>query len=748
MRRSRSGSYCLTFTPRCTTPTGRVGAAANAAGAAVPFVIGGVNQVGLNFNMAGTGLVPFAPGNVIGAATSNQSGGPEAAIADLAFNTPIYAAEVVKRNVFAGLTFDANDTTQFMMNLFGGQTESNDYNQRGIPHLSGIWNGRVYNTNPYLPASVRQAMLDQGVDSFILQKQGTVVDTPGNWNENEERHNQFESWTLQLGVDKDLGDNWRMQARLQRGATDRYTTVLNEVRVDREFLAIDAVEVYTDRRDANADGIIDLIPESLRGTGNIICNVQRYNPTPAQLQAAVAGQRFPQPISDTSLGGPTDLVPIPGPVGPDAIPNCVPMNVFGQGNVSQAAHDYAVSQKEGVGTVTQEFAEVLFTGDIWEGFGPGPFSMAGGFTYREQSFFQYGLPREIEFYGPPLNAPSIGIRGFPGGFTTGSANLHEFSTVPAIEGGYDVWEAFTEFNLPLWESDSGNQRLEIDVAGRHSDYSTSGGIVSHKTGINLQVAAGWRLRATVSRDVREPTFAERFNLQGGGGMVSDPLLPATAPPVQITVTSGGNPQLSPEEADTTTAGFVYQNRGGGLQVSVDWYDIKLSEAIGQVGAQNIVNGCAQGRQNLCEFVTRDANNVIGNVRDVFQNINEARVRGIDYELLFNTEPNFAVGAERSTDLPLPRRPLARGEHHAARWPDARLSRHRGPLVRARHQAARERALLDRRLGREPAAALYAGDAPRRRREPGTGGGRRRAELGAMGARHDVRAAADGRVHDR
>ncbi len=163
-------------------------------------------------------------------------------------------------------------------------------------------------------------MLDQGVDSFILQKQGTVVDTPGNWNEDEERHNQFESWTLQLGVDKDLGDNWRMQARLQRGATDRYTTVLNEVRVDREFLAIDAVEVYTDRRDANADGIIDLVPEAQRGTGNIICNVQRYNPTPAQLQAAVAGQRFPQPISDTSLGGPDRSRADPGPGRPGRDP--------------------------------------------------------------------------------------------------------------------------------------------------------------------------------------------------------------------------------------------------------------------------------------------------------------------------------------------------------------------------------------------------------------------------------------------
>jgi outer membrane receptor protein involved in Fe transport len=638
------------------TPTGRVGNGANVNGTTVPFLLNPTtNAVGMNFNLAGNTLVPFVAGNPVSTATTNQSGGPEAAIANLAFNVPVYAAEVKKRNAFAGLTFDANDTTRYLLNLFGGQTESNDYNQRGIPHLSGIWNGRIYATNPYLPATVRQAMVSGGVDSFILQKQGTVIGMAGNYNDDEERHNQYDSWTLQLGVDKELNDNWTMQARIQRGATDRYTTVLNEVRVDREFLAMDAVEVYKDRRDANTNGVIDLVAEADRGTGDIICNVQRYNPTPAQLQASVAGKLYPQPIGDTSLGGPTDLVPIPGPVGPDAIPNCVPMNVLGQGNVSQAAKNYVTSQKEGVGTVTQEFAELLFTGDIWKGYGPGAFSMAGGLTYRDQSFFQYGLPREIEYYGPPLNAsygpgvapetfpPDLGIRGFPGGFTTGSANLHEFSTVPAIEGGYDVWEAFTEFNLPLYESDSGNQRLEVDVAGRYSDYSTSGGIVSHKTGVNFQVAAGWRLRATVSRDVREPTFAERFNLQGGGGAVFDPLLPAGSPQVQITVTSGGNPDLSPEEADTTTAGFVYQNKGGagGLQLSIDWYDIQLSEAIGQVGAQNIVNGCAAGRQNLCPYIVRDSSGAIGNVRDVFQNINEARVRGIDYELLFNAEPNFA-----------------------------------------------------------------------------------------------------------
>ena len=87
--------------------------------------------------------------------------------------------------------------------------------------------------------------------------------------------------------------------------------------------------------------------------------MQRYNPTDAQLQASVANIRVPAAQGDDSLGNgdPTYPVPIPSPVGPDAIPNCVPMNIFGQGNVSDAAAAYAVSEKSGVGAVTQEFAD-------------------------------------------------------------------------------------------------------------------------------------------------------------------------------------------------------------------------------------------------------------------------------------------------------------------------------------------------------------------------------------------------------
>jgi outer membrane receptor protein involved in Fe transport len=202
-----------------------------------------------------------------------------------------------------------------------------------------------------------------------------------------------------------------------------------------------------------------------------------------------------------------------------------------------------------------------------------------------------------------------------------------------------------EFNLPLWES--GPRRLELDLAGRRSDYSTSGGISSYKTGVNLSIAEFLRFRATSSRDVREPTFSERFDLQGGGGRVNDPVFNNAS--VEITTVSGGNEFLRPEKADTTTAGFVFESsRLAGFQFSVDWYEIDLKDAVGQLGAQVIVNECSQGVPGRCDLISRDPlTNAIGSVRNVFLNIDSAKVRGLDYELLFNTEPNFARNQSES-----------------------------------------------------------------------------------------------------
>ena len=72
-------------------------------------------------------------------------------------------------------------------------------------------------------------------------------------------------------------------------------------------------------------------------------------------------------------------------------------------------------------------------------------------------------------------------------------------------------------------------------------------------------------------------------MQGGGGRVNDPLKGNAS--VEITIATGGNPDLRPELADTVTAGFVFQPKKiKGLQLSVDWYDINLKDAVGQFGA--------------------------------------------------------------------------------------------------------------------------------------------------------------------
>ena len=173
--------------------------------------------------------------------------------------------------------------------------------------MASPWTTQIFVDNAYLPAAVRQAMVAQGVNNFVMEKQGQWLGQSGNWGDSEDRHNQFDSWTFQLGLDKDIGDNWQMQARIQRGATDRLSQVFNEIRVDREMLAVDAVEVYNDRRDLTgdtidpatgnytgaADGRPDLVNPALRGTGTILCNVQRYNPT--QAPAPSSGGQYPRP---------------------------------------------------------------------------------------------------------------------------------------------------------------------------------------------------------------------------------------------------------------------------------------------------------------------------------------------------------------------------------------------------------------------------------------------------------------------
>lgn len=604
-------------------------------------VISGTRTVldGMVFNREGTAVMPFREGAFTSrgfGGLNTTSGGPEAELAYKAYGAPVTGQEVAGRSLFSAARYQFTDNLSGYAQAVIGRSENGGTNDRasttGIT-MRSIWGPRIARDNAFLPDYVRQVMIDNNIQEFTLNRDGAI---PGvrDIGINSRDDNTFTTQTYTVGFDYEFGNSWSVGGSYSDGQTERLTHTYEMDRVDRMFLAMDAV-VHPD-------------------TGAIVCrvNLPQYSPTEAQLRAAG--------LASGKTNSQTDQDPVPqpleSPIGLDGtVEGCVPYNVFGHGNISEDAIDYIGTLKKSVGIVEQDFAEILATGELFEGWGYGPISMAAGLTWRESGFSDEAFPTEVDVLGPPLNVPSLGIRGIPGGYTGGSPNLHKFSTVPKISGEYNVWEWFSELQVPLWESASGVQRVGSSLAFRQSDYNLSGRVEAWKVGIDAEILEGLRFRATQSRDVREATFSERFDAQGGGAGVDDPVLGLDN--VGITVVASGNPNLRPEIADTRVFGVVFSPQwewAQGLSVSADWYEVDIADAISQIGTQDVVDRChLQGIQEQCVNIERDP--VTGGITRVFRrffNQDKAVVEGIDFELTYRAEPNFFDNQSESLSVRL------------------------------------------------------------------------------------------------
>lgn len=581
---------------------------------------------GMVFTDDGTGVRPFVKAPVyagpLDPGTTNSMGGdpnnPEFKVSSKGINA-VNGREVVNRSAFVGAQYQFTDQLTGFVQALAGRSESRFTNNTGGLNFDGSWHGKIFRENPFLPASVQQAMDDAGVDLIQVWSNERPTN-PNNLDYGFEESGVFTTETYQAGFDYEFENGWELRASYQTGESHRATGIFNEQRVDNTYLALDTV--------------VD------PATGSYMCNIHNFNPTVAELAASVSDRLASPGGVPGGTAGATTTAPLGSPIGLDGtIERCTPLNIMGLATSSVAAKEYINTPKKGDGIVDQDFAEVLLTGELHEGWGYGPVSFAAGLTWRDQSFNDQALPTEVDVLGPPVNVPELGIRGIPPGYTAGSSNLHARSTVPNVGGGYDVTEWFGEVNAPIWESSSGEQRVGGSLAFRQSDYSNlSKSLDSWKLGLDFQVFEDLRFRFTRSTDIREATFSERFDTQSTGTNLIDPFLNGVT--YATTVTSGGNPGLRPEKAQTNVAGFVYRPSWlQGLSLSTDWYDIKITDSIDQLGPQRIVDECFQGNQVLCAQLVTDQG-AIGRIFDVFLNVAKARVKGVDFELTYNMEPNF------------------------------------------------------------------------------------------------------------
>lgn len=576
---------------------------------------------GLTFTDDGTALRPFELGNIVSGGpptTRYTSGGPESVRYSDATLPPVTGNGVDNRSGFAALQFRVSDNLSVYGQALIGRTESFNTSQQSTFAMTAPWFETIYRENPYIPASVAAIMDAEGRTSFRLDKVGSYRgDLEAGAGEFTRQVFKTESYTV--GFDFTLANGWDLRGSYQNGQSDKGGGEYHSLRVDREGLARDAV--------------ID------PATGNIVCNVQLYNPTPAQLAAA------PEIQGRTAKRGETDLgTPLVSPIGLDnAVSECVPYNAMGAGNMSQAAWDYIhKGSKTNDSWVKQDSAEVLLLGEVFDGWGAGALGFATGLTWREQSFHDEYPDVAIDVLGPPVNSPLLGIRGIATAYTGGTANLHHFSTISLLDGKYDVFEMFGELNVPIWASGDGNRSLGTSVAARRSDYSSSGEQDSWKVGLEWQAYRDMRLRATRSRDVREASFQERFDAQTGGTLIDDPVTGLQN--VNVTFRRGGNPNLRPEEADTTVFGIVYEPAyAEGLRMSLDWYEIDIAGAVDSITEQQIVDQCGaaqDGPPEICALIIRDANNIPVQVGAPFLNLSTSYAEGVDFEVAYNTDVNL------------------------------------------------------------------------------------------------------------
>ncbi|HKQ82853.1 MAG TPA: TonB-dependent receptor [Steroidobacteraceae bacterium] len=319
--------------------------------------------------------------------------------------------------------------------------------------------------------------------------------------------------------------------------------------------------------------------------------------------------------------------------------DCVPIDIFGDGSPSDAALAYVTgTNKYKVVNDALEFGAEI-AGDLFD-LPAGPLSTAFGASYRRQTIEQTSTS------DPSITVDATGVRG------VGSTKAFTVTNFGTADGSANAKEVFVEASAPILHELPLIERLELNGAARYVDYSTFGGKSVWKAGMVYQITPDFRFRLTRSRDIRAPSLYNQFS--GQQTVVETLLDPLTGVQGTTLQTGGGNPDLDPEKADTLTFGLGFQPSSiPGLRFSVDYYDVKIEDAINTVTGQSILTAChGSGYTDpLCSLVTRPlpisdtsaANfpTAINSLTDI--NIGSLRTKGIDFEASYSTAPRFVPG---------------------------------------------------------------------------------------------------------
>ena len=335
-------------------------------------------------------------------------------------------------------------------------------------------------------------------------------------------------------------------------------------------------------------------------------------------------------------------------LGPESVceadPQCVPLNIFGgPGTITPAMLNYIQPIIHDESENNLQLVSANLSGDLFD-MPAGPLAFATGFEHRNLD----------GYYSPD----ALTVAG-------------EYNGVPSLptSGEYDVDEYYAEFNVPIYAA--GESKLDLSAAARYSDYSTFGGETTGKLGLRWQFSDQFLLRGTYAEGFRAPSIGELFGSASRfDATLDDPCLigldgsppeancsafgvPAGAAQSngQISVTTGGNPNLEPELADSYTVGFVFSPGFGSdtawsqrLDIEATYYNHQIDGAVQAIDAQTQLDLCVAAGPGspFCEGITRASTGGINGFANRLQNFGSIETDGFDVDV-FWTLPQFDFG---------------------------------------------------------------------------------------------------------
>ncbi|WP_374470518.1 TonB-dependent receptor plug domain-containing protein [Phenylobacterium sp.] len=424
--------------------------------------------------------------------------------------------------------------------------------------------------------------------------------------------------------------------------------------------------------DTDGDGIFDTVTGTFnRRLTEVGPRISEFNFFGFQLQAGLRGKldfvngqwetflQYGNTHGANSLLGDTSLARIQqglllnaaGTACQDPSNGCVPINLFGRGNISAAAANFISTRINSSQDYQQIVASGFVSGDTSNFFSlpAGGVGFALGAEYRSDEF---------DF------RPSQDLA---------TGNLTGFNASPPVSGYFDVYELYGEAVVPVLKDLPFVESLNLELAGRISDYSSQTKLAkTYKVAGDWQMFEDLRLRASYNRAVRAPSVGELFRPQSNSfPTATDPCsfqgpartnaqvraaciasgVPANLVGViqanqQTQTLSGGNPDLEPEVADTYSAGLVYSPTFvPGLSVTVDYFDIRIKDLINSFGGStaNVMSVCygpiVGGNPNspYCQAITRLANGSIQNVSLLDLNVAKLETQGLDIAASYRFE---------------------------------------------------------------------------------------------------------------